>query len=185
MRFPFWGKRGNGSARETNFTSTPTIVSEETPTATPFGRFVSGDDDARGHVALALFVQHQYASNEELTLKELAEIVGKTSPATLQQVYYPGSQRILKSAYDEFAMKDASREVQRSAAVAEIISAMEERHQFLSAQIEELARGSSFWREVGKVTLATLFVTIAVVLLSALPEPIHSLKEGVHNLVQH
>jgi hypothetical protein len=184
MDFRFWRLRRKVDSPEIEREESQPESLAISNAQSPFGRFIHSDDDARGHIAIALFLIQQFGENENLTVKQLVESISKTQPGFLQTVFFPASQRMLEKTFRELEDKEASREVQRSAIVAELTAVIEERHQYTAAQIDVLRdkADSSLVREIMKVTAATLITTIVVVLLSLLPEPIGSLKEGIQHL---
>lgn len=149
----------------------------------PFSRFLNSHDDARGHIALSLFLINQSSEDKKKTLEDFDASVAKADGATIN-VFLSASQRTLERAFGEFQTKDASREAQNSYMLAEMTAAVEDRYQLTNAQLENLFvevkalhRHNSLPRHIIIVGAATLIVTLVVVLLARLQEPIGGLMK--------
>ena len=144
-----------------------------------YSKFVLNADDARGHIALALFLKEKLEQNEGSSSEEIIKAVSRASSSSLEAVYFPAAMRILQSAASGLATKEASRAMQESLLLVEITSLIDEKHSITSDRLDRLTAELSFPKQVLVVAAATLVSAIAVVLLASLLEPIAGLMSLV------
>jgi hypothetical protein len=149
---------------------------------TPFDRFLRSPTDARGYIALSLFLKSHIESGGSSSADEVAQKISALTGETLQTLYKSSGQRILEHAFNELSEKQASRDLQQSALLVEVAALIDEKHRVVSAEMETLQEtlreGLSLRTQIFVVTSATLIVTIAVWLLTSLPEPLRRLIHG-------
>lgn len=151
-------------------------------------RFISNADDARGQIALALFLYEGIDRDRNATAESLCEAIESVAPSTVSIVYLAAANRLLDNHFETLARKKIDAEISRDRLYLLLSQHADLRAENLASQIETgisqitsevrgFAHTQTFLRQIGTSAVATVLVAAAAVTIAFSPDIVGVLRK--------
>lgn len=150
-------------------------------------RLVSNPDDARGQIALGLFLYEAIDRDKKSTSESICEALELVAPATLSIVYLAAANRLLDEHFDTLARKKVDAEIskdrlyvllsqQSDLRTENLTSQIEAGYSNITAEVRALARTHNFPRQIATSAFATVLVVACAITIAFGPDIVSVLK---------
>ncbi len=155
--------------------------------------FISDEDDARGRIALMLFLYEILDRDQQATNESICAEAEKLSSTSISTLYFAAANRLLETHFQALNEKRLDGEISKDRMYLlitadskqnfeNIANLVDNASSQISSDIKELSVTQTFQRQVTSSAVATVIVAIVALIIVFSPDIITALK-GIKNLI--